>query len=103
MSTANEAGRTIPIVLAVDSDPVGKGFVASLARPGGNIKGLSDLHRDLAPKRLELLKEVVLSLSRVAVLLNPDSPTSLQLKNLKAVAPKLGMTLLSFQVGDANY
>ncbi len=60
---ANQAGRTIPVVFAVQADPVGTGLVASLARPGGNITGLSDFHSDLIPKRLELLQEVVPSAS----------------------------------------
>ena len=63
-----EATTTIPIVMTQDSDPVGNGFVASLARPGGNITGLSNLAQELSGKRLELLKEVVPKLSRVAVL-----------------------------------
>ena len=62
-----EATSTIPIVMAQDNDPVGNGFVASLARPGGNITGLSTLAPDLTGKRLELLKEILPKLSRVAV------------------------------------
>ena len=65
---AKEATATIPIVMAQDRDPVGNGFVASLARPGGNITGLSNLAPELSGKRLELLKEIVPKLSRVAVL-----------------------------------
>jgi ABC-type uncharacterized transport system substrate-binding protein len=64
----NEATRTIPIVMAQDPDPVGAGFIASLARPGGNITGLSSLSPEISGKRLELLKETVPKLSRVAVL-----------------------------------
>src|SRR5689334_21127897 len=64
---AKRATSTIPIVMAQDSDPIGNGFVASLARPGGNITGLSTLAPELAGKRLELLKEIVPRLSRVAV------------------------------------
>ncbi len=90
---AKKAGRTIPMVFAVDADPVRRGIVASLARPGGNITGLSDAHSDLVPKRLELLKEVVPSASRVAVLWNPRFGAG-QLKTLQAVAPRLGVTLL---------
>ena len=90
---AKKAGRTIPVVFAVDADPVGRGIVASLARPGGNITGLSDSHGDLVPKRLELLKEVVPSISRVAVLWDPRRG-ALQLQALQAVAPRLGVTLL---------
>jgi ABC-type uncharacterized transport system substrate-binding protein len=65
---AKEATSTIPIVMTQDPDPVGTGFIASLARPGGNITGLSRLAPELSGKRLELLKEVVPKLSRVAVL-----------------------------------
>jgi putative tryptophan/tyrosine transport system substrate-binding protein len=65
--TAKAATSTIPIVMASDDDPVGNGFVASLARPGGNITGLSQLAPELSGKRLELLKEVIPKLSRVAV------------------------------------
>jgi putative tryptophan/tyrosine transport system substrate-binding protein len=65
---AKEVTPTIPIVMAQDSDPVGSGFVASLARPGGNITGLATLAPEVSGKRLELLKEIVLRLSRVAVL-----------------------------------
>ena len=64
---AKEATVTIPIVMTQDSDPVGNGFVASLARPGGNITGLSTLAPELSGKRLELLKEIIPKLSRVAV------------------------------------
>jgi ABC-type uncharacterized transport system substrate-binding protein len=64
---AKEATSTIPIVMTQDPDPIGNGFVASLARPGGNITGLSNLNRELGGKRLELLKEVVPKLFRVAV------------------------------------
>jgi putative ABC transport system substrate-binding protein len=65
---AKEATNTIPIVMAQDTDPVGSGFVASLARPGGNITGLATLAPELSGKQLELLKEIVPKLSRVAVI-----------------------------------
>src|SRR5262245_35771109 len=65
---AKEATTTIPIVMTQDNDPVGNGFVASLARPGGNITGLTSLAHDLSGKRLELLKETVAKLTRVAIL-----------------------------------
>lgn len=90
---------TIPVVLAVHSDPVGVGLVASLARPGGNITGLSDLHGGTVSKRLQLLKEVVPSTTRVAVLWNPTSTSAPpQLKDLQAAAPALGMTAFSLEV-----
>jgi len=71
---AKGATSTIPIVMAQDTDPVGEGFVASLARPGGNITGLSTLAPELSGKRLELLKEIVPKLSRVAVFGTSTSP-----------------------------
>src|SRR5439155_6706936 len=71
-----EATSTIPIVMAQDGDPVGNGFVASLARPGGNITGLSTLAPELSGKRLELLKEVVPKLSRVAVFGTSTTPST---------------------------
>src|SRR5262249_56436363 len=64
---AKEATVTIPIVMAQDTDPVGSGFVASLARPGGNITGLSTLASELDGKQLDLLKEIIPKLARVAV------------------------------------
>jgi putative tryptophan/tyrosine transport system substrate-binding protein len=75
---AKEATVTIPIVMAFDFDPVGNGFVASLARPGGNITGLSTLAPEISGKQLELLKEIVPSLSRVAVLGNSTDPGNAQ-------------------------
>ena len=71
---AKEATSTIPIVMAQDSDPVANGFVASLARPGGNITGLSSLAPELSGKQLELLKEIIPRLSRVAVLGTSTQP-----------------------------
>ena len=65
---AKAATTTIPIVMAQDSDPVGSGFVASLARPGGNITGLSTLSPEISGKRLEILKEIIPKLSRVAII-----------------------------------
>jgi putative ABC transport system substrate-binding protein len=95
---AKKITTTIPIVIGNAADPVGTGLVTSLARPGGNITGLSDFNLGVVTKRLELLKEVVPSASRVAVLLNPANPTNpLQLKELQAVAPALGVTLLPFE------
>jgi len=75
---AKEATNTIPIVMTNEGDPVGTGFVASLARPGGNITGLSTLAPELSGKRLELLKEVVPRLSRVAVFGTSTQPGNAQ-------------------------
>jgi ABC-type uncharacterized transport system substrate-binding protein len=100
---AKNATSTIPIVMGNAADPVGTGLVASLARPGGNITGLSDFNSGVITKRLELLKEVVPTVSRVAVLLNPANPTNPpQLKEVQAVAPALGVTLLSLEVKGAD-
>jgi putative ABC transport system substrate-binding protein len=100
---AQQRTTTIPIVIGNAGDPVGLGLVASLARPGGNITGLSQMSPELIGKRLELLKEMVPSASRVAVLLNPANPTSpLQLQGLQATAPALGVTLLPFEAKAAN-
>ena len=73
-----QATTTIPIVMTQDSDPVGNGFVASLARPGGNITGLSNLAQEISGKRLEILKEIVPKLSRVAVLGMSNNPGNAQ-------------------------
>src|SRR5439155_21474355 len=73
---AKEATVTIPIVFAQDGDPVASGFVASLARPGGNITGLSSLAPELSGKQLELLKEIVPKLSRVAVFGTSTTPST---------------------------
>jgi putative ABC transport system substrate-binding protein len=100
---AQQRTTTIPIVIGNAGDPVGMGLVASLARPGGNITGLSMMSPELTVKRLELLKEIVPSASRVAVLLNPANPTSpLQLQEFQATAPALGVTLLPFEATAAN-
>jgi putative ABC transport system substrate-binding protein len=100
---AKEATTTIPIVFTVHADPVGDGAVASLARPGGNVTGLSDLHSVLVTKRLELLKAVVPSASRVAILSNAAWPThSHQLKDIQVAAPPFGVTVLSFPVRGAG-
>jgi putative ABC transport system substrate-binding protein len=90
--------RTTPIVVTVAADPVGEGFAASLARPGGNITGLATGNVELFPKHIELLKIAVPKLSRIAMLWNPgnDAHTS-RLKQLHAVAQKAGIQAL--QVG----
>ena len=75
---AKEATSTIPIVMGFDNDPVGNGFVASLARPGGNITGLSNQAPEISGKQLELLKEIVPSLSRIAVFGNSNEPANPQ-------------------------
>jgi putative ABC transport system substrate-binding protein len=91
---AQKATRTIPIVMVYPADPVALGFVASLARPEGNITGLTQVSPELIGKRLQLLKEAVPNLSRVAVLLDPGHPGIRQrAKDAKAAAPALGLRL----------
>ena len=91
---AKEATSTIPIVMAQDTDPVGNGFVASLARPGGNITGLSTLSPEISGKQLELLKEIVPRLSRVAVLWASTNPGNTQmLREVELAAGAFGVKL----------
>ena len=91
---AREATATIPIVMIQGGDPVGSGFVASLARPGGNITGLATLRPELSGKRLELLKEIVPRLSRVAVFVNSTSQDYAHvLEELDLAARALGVKL----------
>ena len=92
--------KTLPIVVAIMSDPVGEGFAASYARPGGNITGLAFQDADLTTKRLEILKEVVPSLSHVAVLWDRGMPASL-LKVTLSAAQALRLTLEVLPVADS--
>jgi putative tryptophan/tyrosine transport system substrate-binding protein len=99
--TAKQATSTIPIVMASDPDPVANGFVASLARPGGNITGLVTLSPELSGKRLELLKEILPKLSRVAVLGTSTTPgTAQELKEAELAAGAFGVKLQYFNVLD---
>jgi len=92
--SATEATRTIPIVMLQLGDPVGTGLVDSLAKPGRNVTGMSQMTSDLAAKRLELLKEAVPAISRVLVLSYLADPIApLQVKALKEAARSLGVTL----------
>jgi putative ABC transport system substrate-binding protein len=98
--SAQQATATIPIVMALDDDPVGSGFVASLARPGGNITGLATLVPEISGKQLELLKEIVPKLSRVAVLGNATTPGTPQaLREINVTAGALGIQLQYLEVG----
>src|SRR5438093_2940199 len=95
--------QTIPIVMANSSDPVGSGFVASLARPGGNVTGLSSLSSELSGKRLELLMEAVPKLSRVAIIWNPDVRGALlDYKETEGAASSLRLQLQSVEVSRAD-
>jgi putative ABC transport system substrate-binding protein len=100
---AKEATVTIPIVMAQDTDPVGNGFVASLARPGGNITGLSSLAPEISGKRLELLKEIVPKLSRVVVLGTSTNPGNSQaLRETEVAAGAFGVRLQYLDVLSPN-
>jgi putative ABC transport system substrate-binding protein len=88
-----DATSSIPIVMAQDSDPVGNGFVASLARPGGNVTGLSNLTPDLIGKRMQLLKEAVPGATRVVVLTHPGSATAKTDKDYATRAQAAGRSL----------
>lgn len=96
--SAQRVTTTIPIIMVAAGDPVRAGFVTSLARPGGNITGMTFLSRELSAKRLEILKEAVPALSRVAVLWNPDNPGGqINFDATLAAAKDLGLTLQSVE------
>jgi putative ABC transport system substrate-binding protein len=100
---ARRAVTSIPIVFAVAGDPVGTGLVASLARPGGNVTGLTDIAPEIAGKRLELLREAVPGIARIAVLWNPANPSAApQMKDTAAVARSLGLSVRSLEVRDGS-
>jgi putative ABC transport system substrate-binding protein len=100
---AKEATTTIPIVLGFDNDPVGNGFAASLARPGGNITGLSTYYPEISGKQLEILKEVIPKLSRVAVLGNSIQPGNLQsLRETELAAAGLGVQIHYLDVRESK-
>jgi ABC-type uncharacterized transport system substrate-binding protein len=102
VQAAKKATTTVPIV-SVSGDPVGLGLVASLARPGGNVTGLTNFTSELAGKRLELLKEAVSRVSRVAVLWNPDALSSaLRMRETEIAAPSLGIKLQPVAVREVN-
>ena len=100
---AKKATKTIPIVMGVVGDAIGTGLVDSLARPGGNVTGLTLLAPELSGKRLELLKETVPKLSRVAVLLNPANPgTALYRKEVEVAGRSLGVELHILEASRPN-
>ncbi len=98
---ARRAITTTPIVFSVAGDPIGDGLVASLARPGGNVTGLTDIAPDIAGKRVELLREAVPGIRRIAVLWNPANPSAApQLKDTSAVAHSYGIPVRSLELRD---
>jgi putative ABC transport system substrate-binding protein len=102
--TAKNATKTIPIVMVgTGGDPVEEGLVESLARPGGNVTGVTNLTTELGGKRLELLKEAVPKVARVAVLYNPVTPgIVLELKEVETAARALGVTIQPWEVRPAD-
>jgi len=98
-----QATRTIPIIFAVAGDPLGGGLVDSLARPGGNVTGLSVLQIDLASKRLEILREIVPSLRRLAIMGNFSNPVlGLELREVQAAARRLGVETVTLEIRRAE-
>ena len=102
LRAAKQATSTIPIVMARSVDPVAEGLVATLARPGGNVTGVSFMIPELGSKRLELLKEVAPRVTRLAVLWNPATGSDLELRATRAAASKLGVTLKLMDVRNAD-
>ena len=100
---AKQASSVVPIVFALASDPVSDGLVATLARPGGNITGLSIQAPDLAGKRLALLREVVPGLRRLAIMVNVDLPAAvLEMGEIQAAAGTLGLDVATFEIRRAE-
>jgi putative ABC transport system substrate-binding protein len=100
---SKQATSVIPIVFATAGDPVGSGLVASLARPGGNVTGLATLVADLAGKRLELLREIVPGLGRLAIMGNASNPfTVLELGEVQAAAGTLGLEVVTLEIRRAQ-
>src|SRR5215469_1330951 len=100
---AKQATSVIPIVFAVVDDPVGMGLVASLARPGGNVTGLSIQSTDLAGKRIELLREVVPGLHRLAIMANVDLPSAeMEMGGIQTAARTLGLAVVPAEIRRAE-
>jgi putative ABC transport system substrate-binding protein len=103
IAAAKQATAAIPIVFAAAGDPLGTGLVASLARPGGNVTGLSVQQSDSAAKRLELLRELVPGVRRLAILIHIDNPsTTLDLRAVQAAADTLGLDVVMAEVHRAE-
>jgi putative ABC transport system substrate-binding protein len=100
---AKQATSVIPIVFAASADPVGAGLVASLARPGGNVTGLSNQMNDLGSKKLELLREIVPSLRRLAIIGNVGNPTIVpEMREVQATARTLGLEVTALEIHRAE-
>jgi putative ABC transport system substrate-binding protein len=100
---AKQATAVIPIVFVASADPIGAGLIAGLARPGGNITGVSNQHTDLAGKRLEILREVIPTLHRLAIMLRSDNPASaLEVSELQSAAKALGLEIVRSEIQRAE-
>jgi putative tryptophan/tyrosine transport system substrate-binding protein len=99
---AKKAGITIPVVMTTSTDPIGQGFVASLARPGGNITGLTTVSEELGGKLLEFTKELILKLARVAVVYPDGQAGRIFLKETESPARALGVQLIPLIVGEPS-
>jgi putative ABC transport system substrate-binding protein len=100
---AKQVTSSVPIVFTAVGDPIGNGLVASLARPGGNVTGLSQLQTETAGKRLQLLREVVPGLRRIAILLNPDNPAAiLERDQVQIAARAIGLEFMAFELRRAD-
>jgi putative ABC transport system substrate-binding protein len=98
-----KATSTIPIVFAIANDPIGGGLVASLSRPGGNVTGLSQLAADLGGKRVEILREIVPSLTRLATLSNASNPvTASEMGQVHEAARRLGLEIIESEINRAE-
>jgi len=103
VAAAKQATSTIPIIFANGTDPIAAGLVASLSKPGGNVTGLSNMQIDLTGKRLELLREVVPNLRRLAILANVGQPSSLlEMDEVEAAARKLDIAVARFEIRRAE-
>jgi putative tryptophan/tyrosine transport system substrate-binding protein len=102
-AAAKQATSVIPIVFASVGDPIGTGLIASLARPGGNVTGLSNQTNDLGSKRLELLRQVVPNLRRLAIMANAGNPAvMLEMAEVQGVARALGLEVVTFEIRRAE-
>ena len=96
---AINATKTIPIIMTLVGDPIGSGFVTNMAKPGGNVTGLSNMAAELSGKRISILRELVPGAKRIAVMYNPVDPiTELQIRNIREAAPKLGVEVRFYPV-----
>jgi putative tryptophan/tyrosine transport system substrate-binding protein len=103
VATLKQATAVIPIVFAIAGDPVGSGFVESLARPGGNVTGMSLQQNDIASKRLELLRDVVPNLRRLAIMFNADYPSSVrETGEVQTAARTLGLEVAPHEIRRAE-